>query len=174
MRKSPYAPKVPEPLLPLQRVNGSLVRCDFEWENIPIVQLQTRRGWWGNLIDNSSVGSEYADRDGGPILADGRFLARRSALATAALTILKTERIAQKLEVVCTNPQVDRVEAEITILTDGESDDAVVLVVGDYRKTDPSVGRAEVVINDPFGVSEVVHNDPGGVSPVVINTPEGT
>jgi phage gp46-like protein len=174
MRKTNYKLKVPEPRLPLQRVNGSLVRCDFEWENIPIVQLQSKTGWWGNLVDNSSVGSIYADNADDPILADGRFLARRSAEANAALTVLKKEKIARKIAVEVTNPYADRTEAEITLLTDAQSDKAVVLVVSDYRKPDPSIGRVAVLHNDPFGVSEVLHNDPGGTSPVAINTPEGT
>jgi hypothetical protein len=173
-RRTRYRIKTPEPRLPLERVDGSLVRCDFEWENVPIVQLQTKTGWWGNLVDNSSVGSEYADNADDPILADGTFLARRASEANAALTILKTEGIASSVEAEVLNPYGDRTEAEIKIVSTGEEDEETVLTVGDYRKTDPSVGRVLVVHNDPDGFGEVVHNTPGSTDPVVINTPEGS
>jgi phage gp46-like protein len=173
MRKSPYKRKVSEPLLPLRRENGSLVRCSFEWENIPLVKLQTRTGWWGDLIGDSPVGSLYADRADDPILADGDFLARRNAQAQAALDILKQEQIASKIEVEVTMPEVDRTEAQIRVTTDGESDQEVVLVVTDYRKTDPSVGRILTVVNDPGGVSGAIINTPTTGNPMVENAPQG-
>jgi phage gp46-like protein len=172
LRKTRYRRRIPEPRLPLERVGGSLVRCDFDWENVPIVQLQTKTGWWGNLVDNSSVGSKYADNTDDPIQADGNFLARRGSEATVALNILKAEGIASSIDVEVLNPYDDRTEAEIKIVSTGEDDKEVVLTVGDYRKTDPSVGRVLVVHNDPNGFGLVVHNTPGSTDPVVINTPE--
>jgi hypothetical protein len=135
---SNYKKQIFEPRLPLKRVGGVLETVDTSWENVPAVQFGTLPSWWGNKVGRRAVGSVYAETIDEPIQADGEFLARREALALAALAPLDQVDEIQGYTTEATNPINDRVDMVATVDVQGVGDQVVVEVRGVDGDTGPS------------------------------------
>jgi phage gp46-like protein len=144
-----------EPRLPLKREGGLLERCAYAWENAPIIQLATKRDWWGNAVGKRTVGSEYAELPEEPVLADGQFLARREALAAAALQQVQ-DNVAgiNGITTEATNPYADRVDMEVRIDFEGVDEQIVIAVPGDPDAL-PTPPLPTPVYKDQAGAPEV-------------------
>lgn len=153
-----------EPRLPLKREGGLLARCDFFWENAPAIKLGTRTGWWGDLVNTRSIGSEYGDIPDEPVQGDGEFLARREALARAALQPLQ-ENIQEitEIETSATNPYADRVDMDAIFSVEGRADQIVVHVPGEAEADDVEVLPEGVWWNTSGG--DIVLQDTSGGTP---------
>ena len=162
-----------EPRLPLVREGGLLERCDFRWENAPVIQLGTRTGWWGNAVNARSIGGQYADLPEEPVQADGVFLARREALALADLQQVQAnvEEIVD-ITTSAVNPYADRVDMEATITVGGEAGEIIIHLPGEVEETTPGPPLEGGVWQSTAGGEPVLQDTAGG-SPVVQDTSQG-
>lgn len=162
-----------EPRLPLIREGGLLERCAFRWENGPVIQLGTRTGWWGNAVNVRDIGGQYADLPDEPVQADGTFLARREALALADLQQIQ-DNVEEIVDIAtsATNPYADRVDMEVTILADGESEEIIIHLPGEIEEPEPTPPLEGGVWQSTAGGEPVLQDTAGG-SPVVQSTSQG-
>lgn len=125
-----------EPILPFKRENNEIEKVQFYWENIPRIQLETDSDWWGNVVSDTKMGGEYYKTSDEPILADGDFLARKSALAEKDNEYLLTSGIAKEISAESRNPYADRVETDLRVVEKfaGRSD---IVDAGNYQ--DPTL-----------------------------------
>lgn len=104
-----------EPLLPFKRENNAIEKCQFFWENIPRIQLETNADWWGNSVSDTQMGGDYYKFSDEPILADGQFLARKAALALKDCNYLLKSGIADNMTAESRNPYGDRIDTDIRV-----------------------------------------------------------
>ncbi len=126
-----------EPKLPVKYESGEPEQAEFSWANVPRIQMGTDSNWWGNAITDDKVGSIYHEYSNEPIVADGKFLARKASLAVESVQYLKKKKIASKITAQAFNPQADDVEVDLTIVELLNPDSETIITVGDYRKADP-------------------------------------
>lgn len=157
-----------EPVLPLTREGGLLERCEFAWQNAPVIQMGTKMAWWGNGIGTRTVGSEYAETPEGPVQADGQFLARRESLANAALQqVQDAVPEIESFTTEATNPYGDRIEVDATFKVQGVAEKVILQVSppeAEEGGTPPTFTGIKDIINDGVtpGVKDIIND---GVTP---------
>lgn len=159
-----YKKQVFEPKLPLTRVNGMLERCDYFWENAPVILTNTRTGWWGDSVMARPIGNTYADTPEAPVQADGNFLAQREALAAAALQpVVDNVEEVTSITTSATNPYADRVDMVASITADGRPEALVVHVPRDVDVIPYPSPEASGVYKDKLGDPDVYKDLLGAV-----------
>lgn len=139
---------------PLVLQDATPAEVDYFWESIPAIQLSTKRNWWGNALQprNAQIGSEYAETGPEGITIDREFLSRKEALAVRACAPLVSMGIANSVSATCTNPQADRVEAEIVPELVGNV--PVLIVGGDYSVEFEAAPPTDLVWQDTIDSAE--------------------
>lgn len=157
-----------EPRLPLKRTGGLLERCSERWENIPVLQLKTSPGWWGNAVLDAKLGGEFARHEDQPIKADGEYLKTLASYVESDLSILRDEGIAESVLAEVTNPVMDDVSVAISIVV-SKPKFSIVPFRG-YNKPETvkfwlSTLGGDPLVKNTLGDSTHILSNMGGVSP---------
>lgn len=151
-----------EPELPFVRQsNGDVKPVQFWWQNVPAIQLETKKSWWGNSVSDTKTGGDYYLASNEPIKADGQFLARKAALAVRDCNVLVKMGVTEKVDAVSRNPYGDRVETEIRVKEKYLEGEPQSIAYGENYGRPPVVPTQEFnIINDIIAdTAENIIND---------------
>lgn len=102
---------------------------DAGLENAAIISLFTKPGWWGNIFFTNiyeKIGSDFEEKVQGTI--NRFYFSRVEDAAIRALEWMKTENIAERIEVNVSNPESNKTNVLIIIYPPGRTATELLLI----------------------------------------------